>query len=75
VLVLRDETERPEAIEAGVAKLVGHAPDRIIAAIEELLVNDRAYKTMALGASPYGDGHAAERIVSILERSLCGSSH
>lgn len=70
VLVLRDETERPEAIEAGVAKLVGHEPCSIIAAVEELLGNEHAYKSMALGGSPYGDGHAAERIVSILEHSL-----
>ncbi|UUZ65749.1 UDP-N-acetylglucosamine 2-epimerase (non-hydrolyzing) [Polaromonas sp. P1-6] len=68
VLVLRDETERPEAVEAGVAQLVGHDPERIVAWVEKLLSNEAAYRAMATGVSPYGDGHAAQRIVDILGR-------
>lgn len=63
VLVLRDETERPEAVSAGVAKLVGSNRDRIVAAAETLLGDPEAYARMARGASPYGDGKAAGRIV------------
>jgi len=70
VLVLRDETERPEAVEAGVAQLVGHNRDRIIAGIEHLLTNESAYQTMVSGASPYGDGRAAARIADILQREF-----
>ena len=66
VLVLRDDTERPESIEAGVAKLVGHAEKNIVANVEALLSNEQAYASMAKGASPYGDGLAATRIVDIL---------
>jgi UDP-N-acetylglucosamine 2-epimerase (non-hydrolysing) len=66
VLVLRDETERPEAVEAGVVKLVGTNPEVIIAETKKLLTDKNYYKNMAKGVSPYGDGHAASRIVSIL---------
>lgn len=68
VLVLREVTERPEAVEAGVAKVVGTDTGRIVAAAEELLEDPRAYAAMARGASPYGDGNAARRIVEALER-------
>ena len=66
VLVLRNETERPEAIEMGVVKLVGVDTERIIASAQELLTSEEAYRRMAKGVSPYGDGHAAERIASAL---------
>jgi len=66
VLVLRHQTERPEAVEAGVAKLVGPDQDRIVAEAGRLLSDPAAYKAMARGVSPYGDGHAAERIERIL---------
>ena len=66
VLVLRDETERPEAVEQGVVKLVGSNYDRIIQETQNLLDNESAYKAMARGVSPYGDGHGAERIVKTL---------
>jgi len=66
VLVLRSETERPEAVESGVAKLVGASCDSIIDAAEELLSNSEAYERMSRGGSPYGDGRAAERIVAAL---------
>ena len=66
VLVLRNETERPEAIEKGVVKLVGTNCENIIFEAQNLLDNKAAYKLMSRGVSPYGDGHASERIVSIL---------
>jgi UDP-N-acetylglucosamine 2-epimerase (non-hydrolysing) len=70
VLVLRDETERPEAVEQGVVKLVGSNYQLIIEETQRLLDNETAYKDMARGISPYGDGHAAERIVKILREQL-----
>jgi len=70
VLVLRDETERPEAVEVGVAELVGTDTNRIVRKVWQLLTDPVAYREMAQGASPYGDGHAARRIVDILEREL-----
>jgi len=66
VLVLRDETERPEAVEQGVVKLVGPNYERIVEEAQRLLDDETAYKAMARGVSPYGDGHAAERIVKTL---------
>jgi UDP-N-acetylglucosamine 2-epimerase (non-hydrolysing) len=66
VLVLRDETERPEAVEEGVVKLVGPNYERIVAEAQLLLDDEFAYKAMARGISPYGDGHGAERIVTVL---------
>ena len=66
VLVLREETERPEAVEMGVVKLVGADYERIVADTQRLLDDESAYRAMARGISPYGDGNAAERIVSTL---------
>ena len=66
VLVLRDETERPEAVEMGVVKLVGPHYERIVEETQLLLDSASAYKAMARGVSPYGDGTAAERIVQKL---------
>jgi UDP-N-acetylglucosamine 2-epimerase (non-hydrolysing) len=66
VLVLRNTTERPEGIEAGAAVLVGTDRDRIVSAMTTLLSDDDAYRRMATAVSPYGDGHAAERIVAAL---------
>jgi UDP-N-acetylglucosamine 2-epimerase (non-hydrolysing) len=66
VLVLRNETERPEAVALGLVKLVGTDVDRIVSNCEELLSNKATYARMAGGASPYGDGHAAQRIVEII---------
>jgi UDP-N-acetylglucosamine 2-epimerase len=71
VLVLRDETERPEAISAGTARLVGTVADRIVAAATELLDDSAAYARMAGAKNPFGDGHAAGRIVrDILQRHM-----
>jgi UDP-N-acetylglucosamine 2-epimerase (non-hydrolysing) len=66
VLVLRDETERPEAVEQGVVKLVGPNYERIVEEAQRLLDNESAYQAMARGISPYGDGRSAERIVKVL---------
>jgi UDP-N-acetylglucosamine 2-epimerase (non-hydrolysing) len=63
VLVLRRVTERPEAIEAGTARLVGTDPDRIVSETSRLLDDDVLHGEMARAVNPFGDGHAAERIV------------
>jgi UDP-N-acetylglucosamine 2-epimerase (non-hydrolysing) len=70
VLVLRDKTERPEAVDCGVARLVGTDPATILAECSRLLDDPSHYSAMASGASPYGDGKAAPRIVEILRRAL-----
>ena len=67
VLVLRETTERPEAISAGTAKLVGTNSDIITAAAVELLSNSEAYNAMAMAINPFGDGLAASRILKIVE--------
>jgi len=67
VLVTRETTERPEGIEAGVAKLVGVDTDRIVADTTELFTNPSAYARMSRRACPYGDGKAAGRICAALE--------
>lgn len=66
VLVLRAETERPEAVEAGTVKLAGTEKDQIVSLAQELLTNKAEYEKMARAVNPYGDGNAAERIVNIL---------
>ena len=66
MLVLRNKTERPEGIESGIAKLVGTDRQRIVEETEKLLNDDDAYKSMARSGNPYGDGHAAGRIVIAL---------
>ncbi|MEX3555375.1 MAG: UDP-N-acetylglucosamine 2-epimerase (non-hydrolyzing) [Burkholderia gladioli] len=71
VLVLREETERPEAVSFGVAALVGTETASIVDKAQSLLTDPVAYAAMARGASPYGDGQAARRIVEILEQALC----
>ena len=70
VLVMRTETERPEGIAAGTAKLVGPFEDRIVAETETLLRDAVAYEKMAKAINPYGDGHAAEKIVAIVLKYL-----
>jgi len=66
VLVLREVTERPEAVELGVAKIAGTQREAIVAATTELLRDNAAYARMARGGSPYGDGRAAARILDIV---------
>jgi UDP-N-acetylglucosamine 2-epimerase (non-hydrolysing) len=70
VLVLRDTTERPEAIEAGTARLVGTSPVKLLTAVEELMTDGARYAAMANAKNPFGDGHAAERIVATLAADL-----
>jgi len=66
VLVLRDVTERPEAIEAGAAKLIGTDADRIYAEAVRLIEEPKSYSQMSTAGSPYGDGQASKRIVQFL---------
>ena len=68
VLVTRDTTERPEAISAGTARLVGTSSDELVASAAELLDNPAAYAAMARARNPFGDGRAAGRIVARLTR-------
>ena len=66
VLVMREVTERPEALEAGTVKLVGTSPGRIFNAIEEVLLKSTVYDAMAFAHNPYGDGKAVSRILKVL---------
>jgi len=70
VLVLRDETERTEGIEAGTARLVGTDPDTIVAHTAALLDDPEIYAQMAHASNPYGDGRAAQRIAAVLQEVL-----
>ena len=72
VLVLRDRTERPEAVEAGTAKVIGVTGEAVISEVDRLLADDVAYRAMAEARNPFGDGHAAERIVAALVESPGG---
>jgi UDP-N-acetylglucosamine 2-epimerase (non-hydrolysing) len=67
VLVMRDVTERPEAVAAGTVRLVGTDQRRIVEAVELLLTDDNAYRAMANATNPFGDGHAAQRIVELIK--------
>ena len=66
VLVMRDTTERPEAVEAGTVKLVGTDVDAIVSNLNELLTSELAYKEMSFAHNPYGDGVACQRILNEL---------
>ena len=72
VLVTREETERGEGVEEGTLRLVGTDPERIFSEGQHLLTDKAAYVHMANAANPYGDGHAARRIVAALEHLLIG---
>ena len=74
VLVLRDLTERPEAVEAGTARIVGTNAETIVAQTERLLTDPAAYREMAVARNPFGDGHAAERIAAALVNSTAGAT-
>ncbi|EMF7386751.1 UDP-N-acetylglucosamine 2-epimerase (non-hydrolyzing) [Vibrio sp. Vb2424] len=71
VLVMRDTTERPEAVTAGTVKLVGTSIDSIVNNIELLISNKEEYKRMSFAHNPYGDGNACNRIVSLLNGFTC----
>lgn len=75
VLVLRDETERPEAVDLGVVKLVGTDVDAIVSSAQNLIDCNESYKKMAKGISPYGDGCASPRIVSVLTNYFSEASN
>lgn len=68
VLVMRDTTERPEAIEAGTVRLVGTKYDEIVEQASELLDNEKAYQAMSFAHNPYGDGKACKRIVDAIKQ-------
>jgi len=70
VLVMRTETERPEGIQAGTAKLIGPYADSIVTETELLLRDKDAYQNMAKAVNPYGDGQAAKRIIEIIRSHL-----
>jgi len=70
VLVMRDTTERPEALEAGTVKLVGTDRDAIIEGVERLLFDNDAYNDMVNLKNPYGDGKASERILDFLKKNF-----
>jgi UDP-N-acetylglucosamine 2-epimerase (non-hydrolysing) len=69
-LVLRTNTERPEAVDAGAARLVGTSEETIVEAASELLRSQDAFQRMASAINPFGDGHAADRIASAVEQFL-----
>lgn len=70
VLVMRDNTERPEAVEAGTARLIGTAEERIVGEVHRLLTNEKAFAAMAQAVNPYGDGHSAGRVLDATARML-----
>ena len=72
VLVLRETTERPEAVQAGTAKLIGTNPQTIAESAARLLENSEVYQQMATAINPFGDGQASARIVEIAQNYLLG---
>ncbi|MBR2910029.1 MAG: UDP-N-acetylglucosamine 2-epimerase, partial [Lentisphaeria bacterium] len=68
VLVMRDTTERPEALEAGTVKLVGTNFEKIVAEVSKLLDDKEYYETMSKAVNPYGDGMACPRILTALKK-------
>lgn len=70
VLVMRDTTERPEALDAGTVKLVGTNYDTIVFEVTKLLTDEKAYETMSRAVNPYGDGQSTMRICEYLKQSI-----
>jgi UDP-N-acetylglucosamine 2-epimerase (non-hydrolysing) len=70
VIVMRDTTERPEAVEAGTVRIVGTGEDAIVDAVVELLVDDSEYEKMSMANNPYGDGRAAQKIVEWISSAI-----
>jgi UDP-N-acetylglucosamine 2-epimerase (non-hydrolysing) len=70
VLVMRETSERPEAIESGAVKLVGTNADFIIESVESLLREEETYKQMADSLNPYGDGTASKQILAFIKSNL-----
>ena len=75
VLVMRHTTERPEAVEAGAARLVGTSAEAIVQGVATLLTDPAQYAACRIEHNPYGDGHAAERIVDLMLRQGWSSPH
>ena len=73
VLVMRENTERPEAVEAGTVKLIGTDEERIVTEVTALLDDPAAFEAMANAVNPYGDGHAAARSIAAISHLLTGS--
>ena len=73
VLVMRDTTERPEAVSAGTVKLVGTDVDKITTSLNRLLTDEKAYEEMSFAHNPYGDGKACERIIEVLREKVNGN--
>jgi UDP-N-acetylglucosamine 2-epimerase (non-hydrolysing) len=73
VLVMRDNTERPEAVDAGTVTLIGTDEERIVKEVDRLLHDQDHFDSMANAVNPYGDGKASERTVAAIESMLgCG---
>ena len=70
VLIMRDVTERPEGVDAGVNRLVGTSRGSIVAGVSELLTDEGVYRRMSGATNPYGDGTAAKKIAAILQQQL-----
>lgn len=75
VLVMREETERPEGVQAGTLELIGYNRERIVDAAKRLLTDSAHYERMSRAVNPYGDGHASERIVAWLLARLRGGAY
>ena len=73
MLVLRTETERPEAVAAGTVKVIGTDTERIVDEAERLISDKSEYDRMAAAVNPYGDGHASERIVDAIRGYFAGN--
>ena len=73
VLVMRDTTERPEAVKAGTVKLVGSDAKKIVTEIDVLMRNDQSYQMMSKAINPYGDGLACQRIINVLNDYLASA--
>lgn len=69
VLVMRDTTERPEAVDAGTVKLVGTDKDKIVAEVTKLLTDKAYYDSMSFAHNPYGDGNACQRIIDVISQN------
>ena len=74
VLVMRDTTERPEAVAAGTVKLVGTNSATIVAEVTKLLTDSVYYDTMSFAHNPYGDGKACQRIIDVLKNQVSSNS-
>ena len=70
VLLMRDSTERPEAVDAGTVSIIGSNQRKIINAVSELINNNETYEKMSLSINPYGNGNASRQIVKLIKEYL-----